>query len=448
MLARAMTVLLVVGAVLGVIFTCLSTADFVQHLDRQVHAIHCSFVPGAAPSTDAESGCHVALMSTWSSVLRTWVWGGIPVALPGIPLFAFLAFRGLDGWAGGLRDRVAATFTLAVSLLPVGTSLVFGTIAVMELGTFCKTCAGIYASSALVFVGALGTAIAVWTAAPPAADEEDEEEPERRADAAATEPLPPLWDEAGPTVDPGDAPAARRKARRAPVRPAAGDPAWLTLGLGTVELGGFVLVPVALYLLMAPDHGRYVGTCGSLEQAPDDALLVPLERHPSGRVALEVFDPLCPACKGFEKRLGSSGLSEELDRRAILFPLDSSCNWMVTTSLHPGACTVSEAVLCAENGAPDVIDWAFEHQEEIRAAAAADPGAAAKLVKARFPALASCVGSAGARQKLNRSLRWAVANHLPVLTPQLYVDGTKVCDEDTDLGLDFALSRLLAGKGR
>ena len=91
-----------------------------------------------------------------------------------------------------------------------------------------------------------------------------------------------------------------------------------------------------------------------------------------------------------------------------------------------------------------IIAWAFEHQEEIRTAAAADPDAAKQMVNAAFPALKKCVGSASARQRLNRSLRWAVSNRLPVLTPQLYVEGRKLCDEDTDLGLDFALSRLIA----
>jgi aminoglycoside phosphotransferase (APT) family kinase protein len=30
--------------------------------------------------------------------------------------------------------------------------------------------------------------------------------------------------------------------------------------------------------------------------------------------------------------------------------------------------------------------------------------------------------------------------------PQVFVDGVRLCDEDTDLGMDFALSRLLEGK--
>ena len=48
------------------------------------------------------------------------------------------------------------------------------------------------------------------------------------------------------------------------------------------------------------------------------------------------------------------------------------------------------------------------------------------------------------RARINKSLRWIVANSLPVLTPQLFVRNQKVPDEDTDLGLDFVLSRVLA----
>ena len=44
-----------------------------------------------------------------------------------------------------------------------------------------------------------------------------------------------------------------------------------------------------------------------------------------------------------------------------------------------------------------------------------------------------------------RSLRWAVANALPVMTPQLFVNGTRLCDEDTDLGLEYTLTRMLGG---
>ncbi|HEX7844132.1 MAG TPA: DsbA family protein, partial [Kofleriaceae bacterium] len=159
--------------------------------------------------------------------------------------------------------------------------------------------------------------------------------------------------------------------------------------------------------------------------------------------AIEVLDPLCPACRAFEQRLEASGLAERLDRKAVLFPLDNTCNWMVTEATHPGACTVSEAVLCAGDKAPEVIAWAFEVQDRIRDETRADPAAAARIVKQRFPELASCVGSPEARSRLNQSLRWSVANNIRVLTPQLFVDKVKLCDEDVDLGLEFTLSNML-----
>ncbi|MEQ1506557.1 MAG: vitamin K epoxide reductase family protein [Myxococcota bacterium] len=410
-MSRMFAVLFVLAAIAGLVFASLSTGDFVQHLDRQVHSIHCSFIPGVAPTTDAASGCHVALMSTWSSVFRSWVWGGLPVALPGMAVFAFLVFRGIELWAArGLKDRNASLFLFAVTLLPVFTSVFFAVIAIFELGTFCKTCAGIYTSSALCLVAAVGLVFSTWSAA--------EDNPD---------------DDVNPTSEPVEF-----------EHPA------ILWGVGLAELVAFVAIPVVLYFLVAPDHSRFVGTCGELPK-PDDVnnVMIPLGEHRGPHDAIEVFDPLCPACRGFEDRLESSGLGEQLDRKAVLFPLDDKCNWMITQSIHPGACTVSEAILCADDDADAVIAWAFAHQEEIRAAAAEDADAAKKMVVKEFPRLKGCVGSANARQKLNRSLRWAVQNQLPVLTPQLYVEGRKLCDEDTDLGLDYALSRLIAtGGGR
>jgi hypothetical protein len=128
-----------------------------------------------------------------------------------------------------------------------------------------------------------------------------------------------------------------------------------------------------------------------------------------------------------------------------LFPLDTTCNWMITENTHPGACAVSEAVLCAGDRAPEVIKWAFDVQDRVRTETAKDPGAAERIVKQRFPDLAQCIGSPEAKSRLNKSLRWAVANNVRVLTPQLYIDGVKLCDEDVDLGLDYALSRMLDG---
>jgi hypothetical protein len=120
---------------------------------------------------------------------------------------------------------------------------------------------------------------------------------------------------------------------------------------------------------------------------------------------------------------------------------------MVGRSLHPGACRVSEAVLCAATVAsvgPDaVVQWAFEQQEALLAAGKQDPEGVGRMIAARFPELAACLGSPEVQSRLNKSLRWAVKNQLPVMTPQLYVDGVKLCDEDSDLGMDYTLHRML-----
>ncbi len=128
-------------------------------------------------------------------------------------------------------------------------------------------------------------------------------------------------------------------------------------GVGVV----FVAIPLVVYLALAPDNGKFVGNARHTLPKPDDTYGVMVDVHrtsPRNPQAIEILDPLCPSCKAFEQRLVSSGFDDELDRRAILFPLDNTCNWMITETTHPGACTVSEAVLCAGKRAPEVIAWA------------------------------------------------------------------------------------------
>src|SRR5260221_10512938 len=92
---RVWLVLVLVGAAMGLGFAGVSTYDFVQHLDRQVHGLHCSFIPGVGHGT-GESGCQIAMMSPYSSVFRTRVWGGLPISLPAMAVFAFLGFYAAD----------------------------------------------------------------------------------------------------------------------------------------------------------------------------------------------------------------------------------------------------------------------------------------------------------------------------------------------------------------
>jgi uncharacterized membrane protein len=401
--------LFIAACAAGLFFAGFSTHDFVQQLDRQVHSINCSFIPGLSTlDASGSSGCHVTMMSPYSSVFRSSFWGGLPIALPAMSVFAFLLFRGVDLLINrGSEERAPRQFLVAAAGLPLLTSMVMGYLSIFELDAACKLCIGIYISSTVAFLAALL---------------------ELRAASR-----PGLGSDIGII---GEDPASEGVGMVAHA---------LSFGQGV----GFVAIPALVYLVAMPDYTPYIGKCGTLVKPEDPySVMVPLGPQGQGETAIEVFDPLCPACKGFEGRLEASSLNERMSRRALLFPLDNTCNWMVGSTLHAGACTVSEAVLCADKNADAVVDWAFENQVAIREAAGKDPTAAATMVLAKFPELKSCLGSPGVKSKLNKSLRWAVSNQLPVLTPQLYVNGVKLCDEDTDLGMEYALTHLLDAQAK
>jgi uncharacterized membrane protein len=385
----------VVAALLGAVFAYISTADFVLHLDRQVHPLHCSLIPGAA-AVDVEAGaagCQAAMLSPHSSFLRARLWGGVPVSLLALGVFAFLlAFALTLLLAPPKETRRPFGFLAIASLVPVGASLTYFVLAITSVGQLCTTCVGIYLSTVLLVGGVLWLLGAL-----------------RRA-----RPLSDIF------------------------RPAGWWVAW------SVELGLLVAVPVGAYVATMPSYAQAVGSCERLAspQGPRRAV-VKLRTATPRHDALLVVDPLCPACKAMHERLERSGHLEELEARVVLFPLDSKCNWMLDRPLHPGACVLSRAALCAGDRARDVIEWAYASQEELTKLARRDEAALERRVAARFAGLGECMASRETERRLEAGLQWAVDAHLPVMTPQLYLGGRRLCDEDTDLGFEYALERLL-----
>lgn len=154
---KPLLLVVLVASLAGFVFASFSTYDFVQHLDRQVHGLHCSFVPGiTGTDVSGSSGCHVALMSPYSSFFRTALWGGLPISLPAMAVFAFLACRAVLAL---LRDGDTTReigWLVVAAVIPLLASTVMGAIAATQLEAFCKLCVGIYASSAILFAAALG----------------------------------------------------------------------------------------------------------------------------------------------------------------------------------------------------------------------------------------------------------------------------------------------------
>jgi uncharacterized membrane protein len=380
-------------SLIGLVFSAVSTYDFVAHLDRQVHSITCAYVPGlGAADVAGTSGCHAVLMSPYSSVLRSFTWGGIPIALPALAVFAFLLFRAVDVWVRREEtERGETLFLVAATALPVVVSIAYFYVSTQLVGTVCKLCVGVYVASIGGFVAALAAHLK------------------------------------------GGRPAERGAGEGSP-----------RYGLYFAEGVAFVVVPVLLYLALKPAYALELGQCGQLLYPQDKyGVRVKLNNPPRGLPAIEVLDPFCSACKGLAQRLEASNLKERLKLELAMLPLDKECNWMVSESVHPGACAASEAVLCAGEQAEPVLDWIFAHQDELRELGAANPDQVYQRLRQAFPRLAGCLDKPAVKAQLNRSLRWAVSNSLPVLTPQLYVRDQKVCDEDTDLGLEYVLTRIV-----
>lgn len=427
-------VFVLLASVAGFLFSSQSTSDFVAHLDRETHDIHCSVLPvGSAPQ--ANTGCHATLMSPYSSILRSSVWGGIPISLASMGVFAFLTFAIVALiLAKKLHDPVATKWLVIAWVVPALTSCVMGYLSWSELQSLCKVCLMIYVSSAVGLIGA----IVLWR--------------------TALSPVPPtpedFIDPSGETVpdariSPGGGLATasqietRMKAGEfAKKRPSPMPNAWAPFG---IAMGiAFVAVPLVAYSANAPNFDRFVGSCDALSSTEDrHNILIPLGPQTHAVTMIEVIDPLCAMCRGFERRFSQMPARNEVNRQALLFPLDHSCNWAVGQTVHAGACDVTRAILCAERDAEAVLTWAFDHQTEIAAAETAGEGGARRMVSQQFPALASCIGSARTNLRLNQSLHWAVDNHLPLLTPQIYVGTTRLCDADTDLGLDYMLPKLI-----
>jgi len=393
-------IMLILFAVIGAIFSGISTYDFVAHLDRQIHPVTCSFIPGlGSADTTGTSGCYAVMMSPYSSVLRDRTWGGVPIALASLSVFVYLIFMSVDILLRrALRRPIESAYCIAATSLPMVVSLVYLMISISVIGDLCETCVGIYVASLGCFVAAI---LAHREASK---GQEDEEESTQKI-------------------------------------------SWLRYGLSFFEGVAFVTIPIVIFLYLKPAYTEEQSQCGELINKEDRyGIRLKIHSAPRGAQAIELVDPLCPACKALRDRLAANELITNLDLEAVVFPLDKSCNWMVNKTLHPGACAVSEAMLCANKDAAQVLDWAFDNNQELREIAAADPTGKKiyKKIKEEFPSIAHCVDRPEVKSRVNRSLRWIVSNAAPVTTPQIYIEGKKICDEDTDLGLEFVLKRMLA----
>ncbi len=387
--SKAPAVVALVASALGLLFSSYSTLDYAQHLDRHLHDVHCSFIPGAAATSEAEA-CRAAMYSPYSALLKDQYWGGVPISLFALGAFCFFAAFSLYlALAGSRASQRTYGFFALVGVTPLLVSLLMLTISLSELGQLCKTCVGIYIASLLLAFGA----VTAWLS-------------HRQVSAVAG--------------------------------------GWALMPVWLAALGLTSLAPAVVYAATVPDQRPYITQCGELKQnkMKNDS---PVKLRGSRAVQPTMLfeDPLCPTCKAFHDRLVTEDIVEKLDIELVLFPLDSECNWMVPDPLHPGACIVSKAVLCGEGNSRQVLEWAYAEQEYLARAGKAGAGVLRAAIKQRWgESLLRCVDDRKTDARLNNHLHFASENNIPVSTPQMYLGKRRICDEDTDLGLRYTLAQL------
>lgn len=410
-MTRISALVALLASLLGLLFASYSTFDYAKHLDRRLHDIHCSIIPGAAP-TDAADACRAAMYSPYSALFKEKYWGGIPISLFAVGTFAFfVAFALYLALSGDRAPKKAVVFFSLITLAPVLASVVMLTISITKLGTFCLVCVGIYASSFLLGLSGLAGLVGL-----------------RGEKVMAAE--------GGPS--PYDRP---RNPYGGSARPDVGwahPPAWL------VVLALFTLMPAVVYASAMPDHRPYLGHCGSLKVPTEAAgALIHIASPRSTQPVVLFEDPLCPTCKAFHDRLLAEDVFDKLNVQLSLFPLDSDCNWMLTDALHPGACLVARAVICGGPQARQVLEWAYENQEDLSKAGKAGAAQLRAAIQQRWGAQTlQCMDAKATLLTLNRHLHFAADNSVPVSTPQMYFGTKRFCDEDTDIGLRFTLGQL------
>lgn len=396
MLPRIAAAFGIVAAILGLFFAGFSTNDFVQLLDRHLHDMHCSFTPGLAAVSTGANACSAAIYSPWSSVLRGAYWGGIPISLFAFGAYAFfLAFSVALMVLGRSASRWFMLVFSITSITPLPPSIFMFVVSATQLHQFCKLCMGLYFAALLTAVAAVLAFVYVVRA----------------------------WSK--PETTHGH---------------------WMSLPIGFAVLGLAALLPAMVYASMSPDYRSFVQSCGTAPVASENAAaLIKLPAVSRRAHAYLVVDPMCPVCKSLHQRLIGENVIDKLDIDMMLFPLDSDCNWMLDEPLpgHQGSCLVSKAIICgdAKGRSRAILDWAFDNQETLKEAAARGKAILRGQIRGAFPEIDACIDAKDTQKRLEKMLRWAIDVKLETITPQLFINEVKICDEDQDLGLRYTLTQ-------
>jgi protein-disulfide isomerase len=283
---------------------------------------------------------------------------GVPVAAWGVLGYATAA--ALAGWALTRRAAGRARGALfVVAAVAAGASVVLALVSEFLIGAWCLLCMGSWA-----IAGAL--LIAAWRACP---------------------------EGVGPAIA-ADVAAARAHAGR-------------TAAVALVGLG-VIAALVAWYPRYAPPR------------ASPPAAGAPPASAGGAKVLVEFSDYECPFCARAHAQL--SGLRATRPDLQIVrrhFPLDAACNPALKRSIHPGACELARAAICAD------AQGRFAEMDDALFANQVDKQPVARLaarIGLDVPRFEACLGSPETARRLSADIADALKLDVRA-TPSYVLDG-------------------------
>jgi protein-disulfide isomerase len=310
-----------------------------------------------------EISCDKVALSTWSVLL------GVPVAAWGVVGYALAALFAAWGLSGRrLHARWPAGVLLAIGGVAGAGGLALALISKLIIGAWCLLCVGSWVAS-------LGLLVAGWMACRPVGA------------AAAVR---------------ADLQAVGRHPRRAAAVVVAG-------------LAGLLLLVVGY-----PRVEARAGTAGGSPAAGNLVALPPPLPAATGPAIL-FSDYECPFCA-----LAHDELRETLRKRPDIqvvrrnFPLDQACNPVMKRPMHPRACELARAAICAEaQGQLEAMDDAL-YASQKAPVPLEELAARLKLDVGRFKA---CLGAPATEARLAGDIEAGIKAKLRS-TPTYVVDGT------------------------
>ena len=263
--------------------------------------------------------CHAVAASRYADLL------GVPAAFWGVLGYLVLLTLSLIAWKFPELHRQALTAVagLAGAFLVLDTGLLW--IMLAKIRALCALCLLMYGIKGFLLLIAQRALGRRWS--------------------SLFKPAPSFW-----------------LGLRSPAAPAA---SWLLLGVSLTGLAGVLSVhATSQYFAHAPGSlqeriARRMQTAERVAVAAGDS---PRLGSPNAPVQAVIFtDLLCPLCRE-AAQFNAVALAAHRGKISIVvkqFPLDRDCNGAIGRTIHPGACRLAEAALCAREQGKF---WAFQNR--------------------------------------------------------------------------------------